>query len=391
METVLKQGWKQYTLGEIAEYINGRAFKPTEWKREGLPIIRIQNLTKSTDTVNYFGGEYEEKHLIKAGDILLAWSASLDVFIWEDKDAVLNQHIFKVIPNEKLVNKKFYYYLIKSILTTIRTETHGTGMTHITKPKLFSIKVCIPNMDLQEKIVSQLDNFFQAYELLKKEKELARKNYDKLPYVFFKKYEDKYNFKVVSVGDVVLDIRYGTSEKANNQGQGYPILRMNNITSLGVLDSSDLKHLDVSINEFKKCKLELGDILINRTNSRELVGKCAVFNLNGDYLFASYLIRLRVNPKLMLPEYMVLYLSVGAGREEIVNRIHGVTNQWNINSTEIKSVPVMLPPLEVQKKMVEDYNVLVKNLIIEQESKKLDENIEILPLAVLSKAFKGEL
>src|SRR5438034_739814 len=91
-------GWEWATLADVAEYINGRAFKPSEWEQTGRPIIRIQNLTGSTDDVHYFPGPVDEKHLIRPGDILVSWSATLDAFVWDGPEAVLNQHIFKVIP-----------------------------------------------------------------------------------------------------------------------------------------------------------------------------------------------------------------------------------------------------------------------------------------------------
>lgn len=380
--------WKEYQLEDLAAYINGRSFKPSEWEKEGLPILRIQNLTKSTNTVNHFNGDYEEKHFIKNGDILLAWSATLDIFWWKEGNALLNQHIFKVKPNEKIVDRRFYYYLIRNILTEIRSKTHGTGMTHITKPKLLSIKVKLPDMKVQRELVKKLDAFFKEYKILKEEKLRAITNYAKLPFAFFKKYADKIECQETTVGGVLSDIKYGTSNKANTQEKGYPILRMNNITSQGTLDLRKLKHIEMDKSDFKKYSLKKGDILINRTNSQELVGKCGVFDVKGDYVFASYLIRMRVKPELVLPEYLVFYLSLGPGRQEINSRVRGVTNQWNINSKEIMSIPIMIPSIDNQKKILSEFNTLVNNHTIKKERKNLINWIEQLPHSVLAKTFK---
>jgi len=94
----LPEGWEWKTLGEVARYINDRAFKPSEWEEQGRPIIRIQNLTNSSDTLNRYAGEVEEKYLIRDGDLLISWSATLGAFIYKGEEAVLNQHIFKVQP-----------------------------------------------------------------------------------------------------------------------------------------------------------------------------------------------------------------------------------------------------------------------------------------------------
>ena len=98
------------TLGDVATYINGRAFKPQEWETSGRPIIRIQNLTNSTQECNRTTKQFEEKYRISDGDLLFAWSASLGAHIWHGEDGWLNQHIFKVIPNESI--DKIYLYLV---------------------------------------------------------------------------------------------------------------------------------------------------------------------------------------------------------------------------------------------------------------------------------------
>src|SRR5436305_11858787 len=109
---------------DIAEFINGRAFKPSEWNTEGLPIVRIQNLTGSSQAVNYYDGDVDEKHLIKRGDILISWSASLGVFMWNSENAVLNQHIFKAVTNGK-VDRKFFYFAATNALEEMRLRVHG--------------------------------------------------------------------------------------------------------------------------------------------------------------------------------------------------------------------------------------------------------------------------
>ena len=101
----MREHVQMMTLGTVATYINGRAFKPAEWETSGLPIIRIQNLTSSTTQVNYTTQRFEDKYLVHNGDLLFAWSASLGAHIWNGEDAWLNQHIFRVVPNEGMKYK----------------------------------------------------------------------------------------------------------------------------------------------------------------------------------------------------------------------------------------------------------------------------------------------
>src|SRR5262249_55218422 len=83
--------WPRKKLGDLGRYINGMAFKPTDWTPDGLPIIRIQNLTDPSKPFNRFAGEAPRRYLVRNGDLLISWSASLGSFIWNRGDAILNQ------------------------------------------------------------------------------------------------------------------------------------------------------------------------------------------------------------------------------------------------------------------------------------------------------------
>ena len=149
----------QKTLGTVADYINGRAFKPSEWETSGLPIIRIQNLTNSCASYNYSSKDLEEKYLIHKGDLLFAWSASLGAHIWTGTDAWLNQHIFKVIP-KKDINQKYLYYFLKTVTADLCSKTHGSGMVHITKGPFMNTPVPVPPLSEQERIVARIEELF---------------------------------------------------------------------------------------------------------------------------------------------------------------------------------------------------------------------------------------
>lgn len=147
------------TLGEVAQYINGRAFKPNEWEQTGLPIIRIQNLNNSSATYNYSRSEHDEKFLITRGDLLYAWSASLGAYIWEGQNGWLNQHIFKVVPKPQ-VDKKYLYYYLTQVTAELYTKAHGSGMVHVTKKKFESTNIPIPSLDHQKLLVAKIEELF---------------------------------------------------------------------------------------------------------------------------------------------------------------------------------------------------------------------------------------
>lgn len=151
------QAWKTAKLIDHFDFINGKAFKPDDWGLEGLPIIRIQNLTGSTDSINYFEGDVDEKHMVRDGDFLLSWSATLDTFIWRGSDAVLNQHIFKVVPNTDTL-KMFGFHLITYEIGKLVSKVHGTSMKHITKKDLSKITSFFPAIPEQRQITAVLND-----------------------------------------------------------------------------------------------------------------------------------------------------------------------------------------------------------------------------------------
>ena len=103
-------------LGDVATYINGYAFKPDDWSDTGVPIIRIQDLTGNSYQTNRYNGTYAPKYEVNSGDVLISWSASLGVYIWEGETSVLNQHIFKVVFDKLPMNKNYFVYQVEHIL-----------------------------------------------------------------------------------------------------------------------------------------------------------------------------------------------------------------------------------------------------------------------------------
>ena len=126
---------------------------------------------------------------------------------------------------------------------------------------------------------------------------------------------------------------------------------MNNIQG-GVLDFSNLKHIKLPAKELDGLLLKPGDILFNRTNSKELVGKCAVFRAEGEYVFASYCIRVRPKFEVADSDYLAIFINSTLGREQITSLMRPIIGQANINSEEIRSLQIPLPPLETQRDIV---------------------------------------
>ena len=164
---MIKAGYKETELGEIpeeweivdlnnvADYYNGYPFEPTQWETYGTPIIRIQNLTGSSNVINYFNGLLESRYRISNGDLLLSWSATLNVYIWHGGDAYLNQHIFKVLP-KKNIDKMYLYNVLGIVIRKLKNEVHGSTMKHFVKSALSLVNVPVPPSYEQQKIAKIL-------------------------------------------------------------------------------------------------------------------------------------------------------------------------------------------------------------------------------------------
>lgn len=158
-------------------------------------------------------------------------------------------------------------------------------------------------------------------------------------------------YPMVKLRDVVVETQYGTSKRASAEKAEFPILRMNNLSYSGALDLRDLKWIDLDKKEIDRFTVKRGDLLFNRTNSRELVGKTAVWNLDDRYAFAGYLIRVRFDKAKALPEYVSAYLNSGYGKSLLFARAKPSCNMSNINATEVLRLEIPLPPLAEQKRI----------------------------------------
>lgn len=152
--------WKEMSLGKLAEFINGRAFKPAEWTDSGLPIIRIQNLNGST-VFNHFRGYIDDRHRVFPGELLFSWSGSRGTSFgpcfWHGSEGALNQHIFRVIPKDG-INQRFLGHALEYVTVLIERTAHGSaGLVHVTKNELERYTFKVPTLSVQVMIAAVLD------------------------------------------------------------------------------------------------------------------------------------------------------------------------------------------------------------------------------------------
>jgi type I restriction enzyme S subunit len=158
----LPKNWVTAPIGSLCDLKNGRAFKPGEWSQDGLPIVRIQNLNKPSAPFNRFNGTYDNKHYLKGGELLFAWSGtpgtSFGAHVWQSGEALLNQHIFRVDFDDALLDRRFFRHAINQKLTELIGVAHGgAGLQHVTKGVFEGTEVALPPRTEQKRIADKLD------------------------------------------------------------------------------------------------------------------------------------------------------------------------------------------------------------------------------------------
>ncbi len=393
----LPQGWADTTIGDICDLVNGKAFKPSDWSESGLPIVRIQNLNRPDAKFNHFNGAVDDRFLIEEGDLLFAWSGtpgtSFGAHVWNGPRAVLNQHIFNVHFDRSALDRNFLRHAINQTLDEQIAKAHGgVGLRHVTKGKFEETAILIPPLPEQRRIVAKVDS-------LTSKSKRARDHLDHIPRLV-ERYKQailaaafRGTAHLVRIGDVITDIRYGTAKKCDYGGGSVPVLRIPNVQG-GQIDLTDMKSADFEAKELAKLALQPGDVLVIRSNgSLDLVGRSAIVDDRvAGMLFAGYLIRVRVDPALCLPEYMHRFLQSPAARDTITNSAKSTSGVNNVNSQQLQALELPLPDIAVQEAItarIKSAFGWIDRLAADATSaRKL---IDHLDQSILAKAFRGEL
>ena len=339
-------------LKEICKVQCGFAFDSKKFTEDSLyyPLIRIRDVKRGF-TQTYYTGEFSSEYIVHKGDLLVGMDGEFNIARWNSDDALLNQRVCRIIANNN-VNEEYLRLYLKRTLKLIESKTSFVTVKHLSAKELNSLKLNLPCIEVQQRISKQLSTI--ELMILKNKKvlelldELVKARFVEM---FGDPIENQKKWSVVKIRDIITDVRYGTSKPAVEGGK-YPYLRMNNLTVDGGLDLSDLKYIDIPENEIEKCVVRKGDILFNRTNSIDLIGKTAVFNLLEDMVIAGYIIRIRLNNQI-LPDVFSQYMNLETMKKVLRGMAKGAVNQANINAQELQSIKVYIPDMELQKQYVE--------------------------------------
>ena len=341
---------------------------------EDIPVYSVTN--KQGFCRDYFGKEVASKDksiykIVPKG--YFAYNPSrinVGSVDWQrNEERVIVSPLYNVFSVSDKLEQQYLYYYLKSGFALQRINAIATGSVrdNLKLDMLCEFPIRIPDIEEQRLIVEKLDTINKIIRLQEQElKTLDDLVNARFVEVFGDPVKNPKGWKAAAIGDIVTEVRYGTSKPAVEKGK-YPYLRMNNITSDGQLDLNDLKYIDIPDDEIEKCVVRKGDILFNRTNSIELVGKTAMYDLLEDMVIAGYIIRVRLNDRL-LPEVFSQYMNLKALKDILRSMAKGAVNQANINAQELQSIRVYIPDMELQKQFVKMKAQVAKSKVAIQKS-----------------------
>lgn len=352
-------------LSELASML--RRGKASKYGGSNIQII------KSGQARGNFDFDFSEKHFVdegfvpdervlQPGDLLInstgkGTAGRVTYFDFPGR-FVVDSHVTIFRVGGQLHPRFALYCLDRIGFKNIENLAHGSsGQIELSLDIIGAIEIPVPPIDVQENIV-------EACQLVDNGVDEARKSIDDAMVRMDSEVAAVYESLVprVEIDQLSISIQYGLSEKMNEAGIGYKIFRMNEIVRGRMVDNGSMKYADISADEFAKLRLNKGDLLFNRTNSIEHVGKTGLFDLEGDYCFASYLVRVVPDTAKVLPKFLEKMMNSSVFQAEAKGKASKSVNQSNINATVMRNIKVPVPPLAEQKAFVARIEVLEQQI-----------------------------
>jgi type I restriction enzyme S subunit len=272
------------------------------------------------------------------------------------RDVSFNQDIKAITPKNGALLPSYMFWMLKGQEARILSIGIKKGATvhSLSSGFLEALPFRLPPLDEQRRIVSLLD---RAAEIRRRANAARAKARAIIPALFLDMFGDPATnpkgWPMGMVGDILDSASYGTSQKAGDSGAGLPVIRMGNVTMDGRLDTDDLKYVELTEQDREKAELLEGDLLFNRTNSKELVGKTGMWDGRFEAVVASYFIRLRVRHERIVPAYLWAFFNTSHMKRVLFQTARGAIGQANINAKELRAFPVAVPSLPLQAAFAE--------------------------------------
>ena len=374
-------------LGDIADFVNGVAFKPDDWEESGKRILRIQNLTDSTKPFNRTNRAVAKKYEVSPGDLLVSWSATLGVFVWEGPDtALVNQHIFRVVPEHGRINPYYLRHMLSDALVQMEQHLHGATMKHVNRGEFLATTIPLPPLAEQKRIARILD----AADALRAKRRQALAQLDTLlQSTFIDMFGDPVTnpkgWNVVafeSIGNSRLGKMLDKGKEVGDRQ--FPYLANTNV-QWGRFDLTALRTMDFSESDCEEFKLEDGDLLICEGGE---VGRTAIWHgAHNRIYFQKALHRVRLDPTVAVPEYVFQFMWFMAKNGGFRDLTTSATIA-HLTGVKLKRLPCPRPPLKLQHR----YAVIVKSVEQQKTSQRAHlADLDTLFTSLQARAFRGDL
>ena len=358
-------------LGDIATYINGYAFKPEDRGTEGLPIIRIQDLTGNAYDRGFYKGMYPSRIEVNDGDVLISWSASLGVYVWDRGKALLNQHIFKVVFDKIPVDKQYFVYAVRYNLKEMESKTHGATMKHIVKKDFDNTLVPFPSLEKQAEIALLLQKVTDVIEARQKE---LQKLDNLIKARFVEMFGDPVNNEknwntrpLLSMGSC----KNGMNFHYDDSGVAINCLGVGDFKDYSIIaDTASLP--TISLNEMPSSEYLLRDddiVFVRSNGNKKMVGRSvAVYPGTFPTTFSGFCIRYRRDDDTVITPYLLRVLKADSMRQKMYGR---GANIQNLNQQTLSSLDIPVPPKAMQEQFASFVTQVDKSKAAVQKS--LDE------------------
>ena len=357
---------KMIRLGDVATYINGYAFKPEERGNVGIPIIRIQDLTGNAYDLGYYDGEYPEKIEINNGDVLISWSASLGVYIWNRGKALLNQHIFKVIFDKVDIDKNYFVYAVHRKLDEMSMKSHGATMKHIIKKDFDATLIPYPALNEQIEIADNLDKVLRIIEMRKRElQSLDSLIKARFVEMFGDPVQNEKGWKTKPFLDMG-NCKNGMNFHYDDCGVEINCLGVGDFKDLSVIENTEVLPT-ISLNEIppEEYLLKDEDIVFVRSNgNKALVGRSlAVYPGDVPTTFSGFCIRYRKYDEGVTVPYLLRVLKTESIRLKMAGR---GANIQNLNQQILGTLIIPVPPVELQNQFADFVHQTDKSKVVDK-------------------------
>ena len=337
-------------LGDLATYINGYPFKPQDRGKTGLPIIRIQDLSGNSYDLGFYDGTYPEKIEINNGDVLISWSASLGIYIWNRGKALLNQHIFKVVFDKKTISKDYFVYAVRYALNSMVSKTHGATMKHIIKQDFDETEIPYPSLEEQKHIANIL---LQVERIIKlRTKQLSALD-DLSKSRFVEMFGDEtvpQMFPVVKLAEIAEKISDGVHAKPEYTSTGKPFLSVVNIVK-GFVDFSDCKFVseDAYQKMIQSTHPQRGDVLYTKVGAT--YGVPAYVDSDRDFCLYVSVCLIKPNNSKVNSRFLAFSMKMPYVKRQADARIKGI-GVPDLHLNQIRDFDIILPSFEKQNEFV---------------------------------------